>query len=191
MTNSRANTRSSSASAWPAAVGRDGFGRTAAAAEASRTGQPATSRGNPGLSLDKQDSVGALLRIGQAVAQVPGVTPGIAMAATLTCIQDNTGLAVETLCRALPAAEDPSCSLCGLQHRNARDEWALTERGREWAEVMPYCRQNHSGYQIPGPGAAPMTPGECGGHHHRLGPPALLSVEPTRLRSLPWPTPAR
>jgi hypothetical protein len=55
------------------------------------------------------------------------------MAATLTCIQDNTVLAVETLCRALPAAEDPSCSLCGLQHRNARDEWALTERGREWA----------------------------------------------------------
>ena len=34
------------------------------------------------LPSDKQDSVGALLLIGQAVAQVPGVKPGIAMAAT-------------------------------------------------------------------------------------------------------------
>jgi hypothetical protein len=119
---------------------------------------------------EKQDSVSALLLIGQAVAQVPGVKPGIAMAATLTCIQENTGLAMETLRRALPAAEDPICSLnatqlgrlmnmsarvmnqhlaaCGLQHRNARDESELTARGREWAEAMPYCRHNHSGYQI-------------------------------------------
>ena len=42
------------------------------------------------LTADKQDNVGALLLIGQAVAQVPGVKPGIAMAATLTCIQENT-----------------------------------------------------------------------------------------------------
>ena len=79
-----------------------------------RTGRYAV----PGLALtpatmpsDKQDSVGALLLIGQAVAQVPGVKPGIAMAATLTCIQENTGLATETLRRALPATEDPICSL--------------------------------------------------------------------------------
>jgi hypothetical protein len=59
------------------------------------------------LPSDNQDSVGALLLIGQALAQVPGAKPGIAMAATLTCIQENTGLAAETLRRALPAAEDP------------------------------------------------------------------------------------
>ena len=59
------------------------------------------------LPADKQDSVSALLLIGQAVAQVPGVKPGIAMAATLTCIQENTGLATETLRRALPAAAEP------------------------------------------------------------------------------------
>ncbi|MEY3929339.1 MAG: hypothetical protein RLZZ516_1049 [Cyanobacteriota bacterium] len=122
------------------------------------------------LSSDKQDSVGALLLIGQALAQVPGVKPGIAMAATLTCIQENTGLVTETLRRTLPAAEEPICSLnatqlgrrlsmsarvmnqhlaaCGLQHRNTRDEWELTERGQEWAEAMPYCRHGHSGYQI-------------------------------------------
>ena len=131
------------------------------------------------LPSEKQDSVGALLLIGQAVAQVPGVKPGIAMAATLTCIQENTGLSVETLRRTLPAAEEPICShratrrtsrcdatqlgrklgmaarvmnqhlaACGLQLRNARDEWELTERGQEWAEALPYCRHGHSGYQI-------------------------------------------
>jgi prophage antirepressor-like protein len=122
------------------------------------------------LPSEKQDSVGALLLIGQAIARLPGVKAGIAMAATLNCIQENTGLAVETLRRALPAAEDPICSLnatqlgrkvgmsarvmnqhlaaCGLQIRNARDEWELTQRGQEWAEARPYCRHGHSGYQI-------------------------------------------
>jgi prophage antirepressor-like protein len=122
------------------------------------------------LPSDKQDSVGALLLIGQAVAQVPGVKPGIAMAATLTCIQENTGLAMETLRRALPATADPICSLnatglgqllgmkakdtnqhlaaCGLQIRNPRGEWELTNAGLQWAEALPYCRGGHSGYQI-------------------------------------------
>jgi hypothetical protein len=122
------------------------------------------------LHSDKQDSVGALLLIGQAVAQVPGVKPGIAMAATLTCIQENTGLATETLRRALPATEDPICSLnatglwqllgmkakdtnqhlaaCELQIRNQRGEWELTNAGLHWAEALPYCRGGHSGYQI-------------------------------------------
>ena len=54
------------------------------------------------LPSDKQDSVGALLLIGQAVARVPGVKPGIAMAATLSCIEVNTGLTTETLRHALP-----------------------------------------------------------------------------------------
>ena len=116
----------------------------------------------PALPANKQDSVNALLLIGQAIAQVPGVKAGIAMAATLTCIQENTGLSVETLRRTLPAAEEPICSLnatqlgqrlgmaarvmnqhlaaCGLQLRNAHDEWELSERGQQWAEALPYCR---------------------------------------------------
>ncbi|MCT0230920.1 hypothetical protein KQ306_08670 [Synechococcus sp. CS-1324] len=138
-----------------------------------RTGSyavPGTAPASASLPSEKQDSVGALLLIGQAIAQVPGVKAGIAMAATLTCIQENTGLVVETLRRALPAAEEPICSLnatqlgrrlgmsarvmnqhlaaCGLQIRNARDEWELTDRGQEWAEAMPYCRHGHSGYQL-------------------------------------------
>jgi prophage antirepressor-like protein len=117
-----------------------------------------------------QDRVTSLLLIGEAVAKVPGVKAGIAMAATLTCIHENTGLTIETLRRALPAANEPICSLnatqlgklvglsakttnlrlanLGLQVRNERDEWELTEPGEAWAEAMPYSRNGHSGYQI-------------------------------------------
>jgi prophage antirepressor-like protein len=122
------------------------------------------------LPAPTQDRVTSLLLIGEAVAKVPGVKAGIAMAATLTCIHENTGLAIETLRRALPAANEPICSLnatqlgklvglsakttnlrlanLGLQVRNERDEWELTEVGEAWAEAMPYSRNGHSGYQI-------------------------------------------
>ncbi|MDI6750527.1 MAG: Bro-N domain-containing protein [Rhodocyclaceae bacterium] len=122
------------------------------------------------LPASTQDRVSAILLIGEAIAKVPGVKIGIAMAATLTCIQENTGLTVETLRRTLPAAADPICSLnatqlgkllgrsakstnrllaeLGLQFRNERDEWELTEAGKTWAEAMPYSRNGHSGYQI-------------------------------------------
>ena len=122
------------------------------------------------LPAPTHDRVTAILLIGEAVAKVPGVKTGIAMAATLTCIHENTGLTVETLRRALPAANEPICSLNatqlgkllnrsakvtnqslathGLQFRNDRDEWELTEAGESWAEAMPYSRNGHSGYQI-------------------------------------------
>ena len=122
------------------------------------------------LPAPTQDRVTSLLLIGEAVAKVPGVKAGIAMAATLTCIHENTGLAIETLRRALPAANEPICSLnatqlgklvglsakttnlrlanLGLQVRNERDEWELTGIGEAWAEAMPYSRNGHSGYQI-------------------------------------------
>lgn len=122
------------------------------------------------LPAPTHDRVTAILLIGEAVAKVPGVKTGIAMAATLTCIHENTGLTVETLRRALPAANEPICSLNatqlgkllsrsakatnqslathGFQFRNDRDEWELTEAGESWAEAMPYSRNGHSGYQI-------------------------------------------
>lgn len=122
------------------------------------------------LPAPTQDRVSSLLLIGDAVAKVPGVKAGIAMAATLTCIQENTGLVIETLRRALPAANEPTCShnatqlgklagssakaanqrlaLLGFQFRNERDEWELTEAGKAWAEAMPFSRNGHSGYQI-------------------------------------------
>ena len=135
-----------------------------------RTRRYAISGAVAALPSTKQERVSALLLIGDAVARVPGVKCGIAMAATLTCIQENTGLATESLRRALPATEEPICSLnatglgqllgmkakdtnqhlaaCGLQIRNQRGEWELTDAGRPWGEALPYCRQGHSGYQI-------------------------------------------
>ena len=116
------------------------------------------------------DRVSAILLIGEAVAKVPGVKPGIAAAATLTCIQENTGITTDVLRRALPSANEPICALNatqlgkllnrsakatnqllaagGFQFRNDRDEWELTEAGDAWAEAMPYSRNGHSGYQI-------------------------------------------
>ena len=135
-----------------------------------KTGSYAVPGATANLPAPTQDRVTALLLIGEAVAKVPGVKAGIAMAATLTCIQENTGLAVETLRRTLPAANEPICSLnatqlgklaglsaktanrrlaaLGLQNRNDRDEWELTDAGEAWAEAMPYSRNGHSGYQI-------------------------------------------
>ena len=135
-----------------------------------KTGSYAVPGAITSLPAPTQDRVTALLLIGEAVAKVPGVKAGIAMAATLTCIQENTGLAVETLRRTLPAANEPICALnatqlgklaglsakttnlrlaaLGLQYRNDRDEWELTEAGETWAEAMPYSRNGHSGYQI-------------------------------------------
>ena len=122
------------------------------------------------LAAPAHDRVSAILLIGEAVAKVPGVKPGIAAAATLTCIQENTGITTEVLRRALPSANEPICALNatqlgkllnrsakatnqmlaagGFQFRNERDEWELTEAGEGWAEAMPYSRNGHSGYQI-------------------------------------------
>lgn len=122
------------------------------------------------LPAPTHDRVAAILLIGEAVAKVPGVKTGIAMAATLTCIQENTGLTTEVLRRALPAANEPICALNAtqlgkrlnrsakatnqllaascFQFRNDRDEWELTKAGEAWGEAMPYSRNGHSGYQI-------------------------------------------
>ena len=135
-----------------------------------KTGAFAVPGAQPVLAAPTQDRVSSILLIGDAVARVPGVKAGIAMAATLTCIQENTGLVIETLRRALPAANAPICALNatqlgkslglsakatnrlladhGLQFRNERDEWELSEAGEQWAEAMPFSRNGHSGYQI-------------------------------------------
>jgi hypothetical protein len=135
-----------------------------------KTGSYSTPAVAQTIPAPTQDRVASLLLIGAAVAMVPGVRAGIAMAATLTCIHENTGLAIETLRRALPAANTAPCSLnatqlgkvlglsamaanqrlaySGLQARNERDEWELTNAGQAWAEALPYSRNGHSGYQL-------------------------------------------
>ncbi len=129
--------------------------------------QPAAVAIPPALT---QDCVRAILSIGEAVAKVPGVKPGIAMAATLTAIHENTGMGIEALRKALPSARVGLGSLnptqlgeCmglsarvvnqrlqtrGLQFKNDRDEWELTPAGAAWVEALPYARRGHAGYQI-------------------------------------------
>jgi prophage antirepressor-like protein len=135
-----------------------------------KTGSYAVPGSVTALPVPTQDRVTTILMIGEAVAKVPGVKQGIAMAATLTCIQENTGLSVETMRRALPACNDPLAavnptklgeqiglsaravnlrlSALGFQSRNDRDEWELTDAGQAWGEALPYSRNGHSGYQI-------------------------------------------
>jgi prophage antirepressor-like protein len=135
-----------------------------------KTGSYAMPGAIAALPAPTQDRVTAILMIGEAVAKVPGVKQGIAMAATLTCIQENTGLSVETMRRALPACNDPLAAVnptklgeqiglsaragnlrlaaLGFQNRNDRDEWELTDAGQAWGEALPYSRNGHSGYQI-------------------------------------------
>jgi len=135
-----------------------------------KTGSYAPAASVAALQSPTQDRVSSLLLIGEAVAKVPGVKHGIAMAATLTCIFENTGLSMETMRRALPANDEPIAAMnptklgqqlglaarsvnarlaaMGLQVRNDRDEWELTEAGQAWGEALPYSRNGHSGYQI-------------------------------------------
>ena len=135
-----------------------------------RTGSYVSAASVVPLPTMTQDRVSAILSIGEAITRVPGVKPGIAMAATLTVIYENTGLSVESLRKVLPPANDPICSLnptqlgervgmsaraintrfqsLGVQFKNDRDEWELTESGNRWAEALPFSRNGHSGYQI-------------------------------------------
>ena len=135
-----------------------------------KTGSYTSATSVAALPSPTQDRVSSLLLIGEAVAKVPGVKHGIAMAATLTCIHENTGLSIETMRRALPANDEPIAAMnptklgqqlgmaarsvnarlaaMGLQLRNDRDEWELTEAGQAWGEALPYSRNGHTGYQI-------------------------------------------
>ena len=135
-----------------------------------QTGSYAATNVITALPMPTQDKVSALLLIGEAVAKVPGVRSGIAMAATLTAIHENTGITLEALRKALPAANESISALNptqlgerlgwsarvvnsrlrdqGLQFRNERDEWQLTEAGCAYGEAHPYSRNGHSGYQI-------------------------------------------
>ncbi len=96
--------------------------------------------------------------------------PEILAAQTLSSIQEATGLPLEPLRLALPANAEPLANMnptqlgerlglsaravnamlegLGLQFKNPRREWELTEPGREHAEAVPYATGRHAGYQI-------------------------------------------
>lgn len=116
-----------------------------------------------------RDRVAAILLAGAEIMKVPGVEPAVVMAMVLECIQKNTGLDVEMLRRLLPSegctarlnatqvgerlglsAKETNLLLeeMGLQRRNARGEWALTQEGQKWGRAVPFSRNGHNGYQL-------------------------------------------
>lgn len=124
----------------------------------------------PSLPDYTQSRVAAILAIGEMIARVPGVKPGIAAACTLNCIRDNTGIDLESMRKSLPASTEPLANInptkigemigttardvnaclaeLGLQFKNRRGEWELTEDGFAYGEALPYSKNGHSGYQI-------------------------------------------
>ena len=135
-----------------------------------KTGRYAFPKPSGVLPEPIQDRVSAILRLGDWIAKVPGVRPGIAAAMTLDCIEGNTDIDPGAMRHALPPANEPMCTLnatqlgthlklsaratnrllatVGFQRRNARNEWELTKAGEVWAQVLPFARNSHSGYQI-------------------------------------------
>lgn len=135
-----------------------------------KTGSYTMPKATPVAIGPEQDKMNALLALGSAVAAWPGIKPGIAQAATLTMIAEQTGINTEHLRRALPPADHPICSLnatkvgkrlgvtavaanirlesAGFQVRNERNEWELTKKGEKWGEALPFSIRGHSGYQI-------------------------------------------
>lgn len=122
------------------------------------------------LPSPQEAAVGAHFAVLRHLSSVPGVRAGIAASMVLDAIHADTGLTMEPYRKALPAMEGAAASLNatalgkalglsapkanallaskGLQKRNARGEWELTEAGQKVAEAIPYTRGSHSGYQI-------------------------------------------
>jgi hypothetical protein len=123
----------------------------------------------PGSELESKARI--VMMLSERLATIPGIKSGILGAATAAAIRDNCGVDVSEFRLALPAAAEPICSCNatkigellgitakqanqalaadGLQFRNARGNWQLTEKGTAWAEAMPYPGKNgHYGYQI-------------------------------------------
>ncbi|WP_228565592.1 BRO family protein [Myxococcus sp. AB036A] len=125
----------------------------------------------PTLPPPLQVQVLAHLEVARTLASfVPGLKPELAAACALDAIHRDTGLTMEPHRRGLPAAAEPPARLnatqlgqkvrlsarkmnlrleaCGLQRRNEREEWELTDAGRDYAEAVPFSRNGHAAYQL-------------------------------------------
>jgi len=116
-----------------------------------------------------QDKVAAHFAVMDRLRAIPGVNVGIAGAVTLDAIHVDTGLTMEPYRKMLPVAEGEVGSLnptklgralgisarkvnkaleaAGLQRKNQRDEWELTEAGAKYGEMVPFSNNGHAGYQ--------------------------------------------
>lgn len=121
------------------------------------------------LTGPQVDTIQALAIVRDVIGTVPGVKPAILNAKYLEAVHLSTGLAVEPFRLALPPQEEPAnlnptnlgklvgmsarevnleLALRGLQFKNERGEWELTDQGREYAEAYPFARNGHASYQI-------------------------------------------
>ena len=117
-----------------------------------------------------QNSITDMLQIGNAVAQIKGVNPSLAMACTLDVIECVTGMPTTKLTKALPKVDMDDAAILnatqvgepldikaravnlaleklGFQKKEDKD-WVLTESGAEYGELKPFHRHGHSGYEI-------------------------------------------
>lgn len=112
-----------------------------------------------------------LLMIGKAVSAVRGVKPEVAMSLTLDAIEKETGLPASSMRLALPGAAvseaeklnptqlgerlggkkaravNIALAALGLQSKDAREGWVLTEAGAKHGQMVPFTKHGHSGYQ--------------------------------------------
>jgi hypothetical protein len=121
-------------------------------------------------SAADQFAVKAIVTISGWLGRLPGINPTALAQSTISCLEENTGLMLATLRQALPTPAPSGCWLnafgvgqllhlsaaesngllaaCGLQARNARGEWILTDAGREWGEARPFERDGKKHSQL-------------------------------------------
>ena len=115
--------------------------------------------------------VNSILAIGRELKKLKGMNEALAMAATFDTIQRNTGLDLSLMTKALPSVELEDVAKLnatevgeplgmkarplnlllaelGMQYRDDRKEWRLTEAGTAFGEMKPFHRHGHSGYEI-------------------------------------------
>jgi len=122
------------------------------------------------LADNLETRVAALIGVQRMIAAVPGVKASMAAAVALNVIEMETGMRMDAFRAALPRNSEPLATLnstglgalihepavttnrllerLGLQKRNARGDWELTEAGMRHGEAYPYTNGRHSGYQI-------------------------------------------
>lgn len=127
-------------------------------------------RQSRGLADTSETRVAALIGVQRMIAAVPGVKPAMAAAVALNIIEAETGMNLDAFRAVLPRNSEPMATLnstglgalihepavttnrllerMGLQKRNARGEWELTDAGKRHGEAFPYTNGRHSGYQI-------------------------------------------
>lgn len=129
---------------------------------------------SPALPAEVVGRMAAVATVQASVAMLAGLVPGLRHgmigAISLDAVQRATGQDVSDLRKLLPAADGTLASMNptalgkalglsapkanallaskGLQKKNARGEWELTEEGQKVAEAIPYTRGSHSGYQL-------------------------------------------